>query len=423
MPTPTPIKLVCCLLLAAIPLATRAANRVSLNPYGVLVINDRKVFPIGFTLGPPPDAKTPDGKNGLEELAQAGATFIRTGANGHDWNEATFASERKWEDAAARAGLYCWPFLRELAAIDHNPKREALLRRVVTEFKDSPGLGVWKGTDEPEWGKAKVAALVRARDIIHELDPNHPLAIIQAPRGTIETLRPYNAAADIIGLDIYPISYPPGQNSRLPNKEISMVGDYTREMLEVGSNQMPVWMILQIAWSGVVKPGKTLRFPTFAEERFMTYDAIINGARGLVYFGGNLEKAMSPEDARLGWNWTFWNHVLRRVIEEIGSHSPLAEALVAPASKLPIQVSAPADIEFCVREVGADIYILACRRQGSTTEVTFSNLPQSATTGEVLYESPRQVSAAKGKFSDWFGPFEVHVYHFKTSSTQQETFH
>jgi hypothetical protein len=108
-----------------------------------------------------------------------------------------------------------------------------------------------------------------------------------------------------------------------------MVGDFTRRMMEVADGKMPVWMILQIAFSGVVKPGKTLRFPTFPEERFMAYQAIINGARGLIFFGGHLPQAMTPEDAALGWNWRFWNRVLRPVIEEIGEKSPLAPALVA----------------------------------------------------------------------------------------------
>ena len=109
-------------------------------------------------------------------------------------------------------------------------------------------------------------------------------------------------------------------------------------MMTVAEGKMPVWMTLQIAWSGVIKPGKTLRFPTFAEERFMTYQAIINGARGLIYFGGHIPKAMAPEDAALGWNWRFWKRVLRPVIEEIGEKSPLQPALVAPDSKLPIAV-------------------------------------------------------------------------------------
>jgi hypothetical protein len=202
--------------------------------------------------------------------------------------------------------MHCWVFLRELGSIpDGDLKREAMLRKVVTALKSHPGMGVWKGEDEPEWGKRPIPPLVRAREIIRELDTNHPIAVTHAPRGTIESLRRYNAAADITGADIYPIGFPPGAHSLETNKEISMVGDYTRKMMEVSEGKMPVWMILQIAWSGVIKPGKTLRFPTFPEERFMVYEAIINGARGLIFFGGHLHQAMTEGDAKLGWNWTF----------------------------------------------------------------------------------------------------------------------
>ena len=84
------------------------------------------------------------------------------------------------------------------------------------------------------------------------------------------------------------------------NREISMVGDYTKRMMTVSEGKMPVWMVLQIAWSGVVKPGKTLRFPTFPEERFMSYQAIINGALGNHLFRWQCGKGLSTEDAKLG---------------------------------------------------------------------------------------------------------------------------
>ena len=403
---------VCALISTAA--SAQTGNKVSLNSDQVLVINGKKIFPIGFTLAPPPGAKAPNGKNGIEELADAGGTFFRTGANGKAWSEETFTTEQQWEDAAARYGMYCWVYLNDLASIKgQDTKREAMLRRVVNQFRNHPGMGIWKGADEPEWGKAKIEPLVRAREIVRELDPNHPLAIMQAPRGTVQSLRPYNAACDITGADIYPISYPPGIHSLLPNKELSMVGDYTKTMMEVADGKMPVWMVLQIAWSGVVKPGKTLRFPTFAEERFMSYQAIINGARGLLYFGGNLTPAMSPEDAKLGWNWTFWNRVLRPVLEEIGNKSPLAPALVAPTSSLPVKAGGAKDVEFLVREVGDEIYVLACKREGATVKVEFAGLPLTKGDGEVMYESPRRVEVKDGMFIDWFAPFDVHVYRFR----------
>jgi hypothetical protein len=427
------------LLLLTVGASYGGGNEVTINADQVLVINGKKVFPIGFTMPPPPDGKTPSGKNAIKELSDAGANFMRTGAWGGDWDEKTIALEKKYENAAAKYGRYCLPYLRDLASIKPGQERQAkLLAEVVRTFRDHRGLGAWKGADEPEWGKHPLDPLLRARDIMRENDTNHPIVVIQAPRGTVETLRPYNQTAEVLGADIYPISYPPGTHSLLPNNEISMVGDYTRKMMEAADGKMPVWMVLQIAWSGVIKEGKTLRFPTFPEERFMAYQAIINGARGFLFFGGNIDKAIAPEEQRLGWNWRFWNRVLRPVIEEIGDKSRLNPALLVADSKLPVQVkikesaegpapkgSFPAmcqraynstnlfPIEFCVREVGGDIFVLACNRDtGPTSHVEFSGLPVKTTGGEMMFEEPRRVTIKEGRFTDWFAPYEVHVYRF-----------
>ena len=395
-----------------------ARTEVTLNEDGVLRIDGEKVFPIAFTMPPPPDGKTPDGKNGIEELADAGATFLRTGPMSAPWTEAVFEREHKYQEAAARHGMHCLVNLREAGSIggEDAGEKEALLRRIVGTFKNHPGLGVWKHVDEPEWGKHPIPKMLRAREIVRALDPHHPIEVTQAPRGTVESLRAYNPTLDIVGMDVYPVGYPPGLHSLLPNKEISMVGDYAKMLKQVVAGQnIPIWMTLQIAWSGVVKPGKTLRFPTFPEERYMTYQSLVNGARGLIYFGGQLAASLTPEDAALGWNWRFWRRVLRPVIEEIGTKSHLYPALLAPESKLPVQVTGVSkadDIEFCVREVGREIFIIACKREGATVEATFRGLPADAGEGEVLFEPPRHVTASKGSFTDWFGPFEVHVYRF-----------
>ncbi len=390
------------------------ANKAIPNADGVLEIDGKKIFVIGFTAAPPADGKTPAGKDAFAELVEAGATFVRSGPE-EPWNEGRFEREKKFEDAAARHGLYCWLNLREAARVKPgDAKAEALLRKILATFRDHPGLGVYKGDDEPEWAKRPLPPLERAYAIVKEVDPNHPLAIIQAPRGTIASLQKYNPVCDITGADVYPIGYPPGNHSQFvsTNSEISMIGDYTRIMMQVAEGKKPVWMTLQIAWSGVLKEGKTLRFPTFPEERYMTYEAIINGARGINYFGGGLTNSLSESDAKLRWNWNFWNRVLRPVIEEIGAKSPLYPALVAPVSQQPVAVKGEG-IEFCVREVGHEIFLLACKRGGTAAQVQFNGLPDHATGGEVLFEAPRTVQIHNGKFTDWFAPYEVHVYRFQ----------
>ena len=91
---------------------------------------------------------------------------------------------------------------------------------------------------------------------------------------------------------------------------------------------------MQIAWSGVLPPDHVPIFPTLRQERFMAYQAIIAGARGLVFFGGDITKAMNPEDAASGWNWTFWHTVLKPVVQELSSDSvgPAARRAARPDS-------------------------------------------------------------------------------------------
>src|SRR6266403_2222554 len=133
-------------LLSAAP---RADAKTVIKEEGVLVIDGRKVFPIGFTMPQLADQVAPNGKNGIEELHDAGATFLRTGTQGEPWSEAIFQREQKWEDLAARYGMHCIVHLRECDNLkEGDAEREAMLRRIITTFRDHPGLGAYKGVDE-----------------------------------------------------------------------------------------------------------------------------------------------------------------------------------------------------------------------------------------------------------------------------------
>ena len=167
-------------------------TKLTIDENHVLSINGKKVFPITFTIIPPPDAKAPSGKLALEEWAAAGAHFIRTGPMADDkWEKGWMEKEKAYQEAAAKAGMLCSPFLKELSGINSDAE-EKKLRDVIKAFKDSPGMGCWKGEDEPQWGKKPAPPLEKAYKIIHQEDPNHPVWLVQAPRGTVAELTPYN---------------------------------------------------------------------------------------------------------------------------------------------------------------------------------------------------------------------------------------
>jgi hypothetical protein len=398
---------------------------------GALVVEGSKVFPIVLSNGPPLGAKAPSGDDALAELAAGGASFIRAGRP--DWSlesiEQQIAAERKVLDAAAAQGMHCWV---QLGSVPDLPARalassEQLLTTIVEQLKGHPALGAWKGIDEPanpnRPARVPAAGLVRAYRKLHQTDPNHPVVITQAPVGTVRQLVPYRPAFDITGADIYPVSYPPGKHAGGRNRDIGVVGDVTRKMRQAAGGK-PVWMTLQVAWSGVIPteqhPDNVPRFPTLSQERFMAYQAIVNGARGLAFFGGHLTQIARPADAEAGWNWTFWERVLRPLIEELTS-SAVAPALVAPDARARVKSGAK-DVQLLTREAGGFLYVIAVRRGSATSRVGFSGLPRKRngrpiTGGEVLFEYVhdqfRTVSVANGGFRDWLGQHDVRIYRFQ----------
>ena len=414
------------------------------GPTGVLVVDGQKVFPIGLSDPPPHDGQAPSGEHAFRELANGGATMIRTGTP--NWAlgriNQQIAKEKTIQDSAAAHGLQCWMRLGPAADLPGAAANAQILQKVVTAFKDHPALCAYKGIDEPrnpfrgaKW--IRPAGLVRAHTRIKALDPKHPLVIIQAPRGPVSQLVPYRPAFDITGVDIFPIAYPPGLHSDNGNPDISVVGDMAYKMDEASGGK-PFWMTLQIAWSGVAPskaaPDLVPRFPTLKQERFMAYQAIVHGARGLIFFGGHLTEVCTPDDAKAGWNWTFWRQVLRPVVHELTS-SQLRPALLVPNAKILVRTKPHSEVELAVRRAGKFLYVIAVKRGGSTLLVELLGLPKRQngaplTKGEVLFEYvqrplpppprpdrqvPRPIKVSGGGFRDWFSPYDVHVYRFDLS--------
>ena len=397
---------------------------------GALVVGGKRVFPIGLSDPPPVDGTAPSGRVAWAEIADAGVTYAR---NYTVWRAAAAAEQllavQQQLDGAVQHGLQLW---LALAGIDNNLGRQALLDRIVAVVKGHAGLGVWKGADEPAHGRVPPAGLVAVRKHLRALDPDHPVAIIEAPRApspapqtpdrplTVAAVKPYAAACDIHGVDIYPVSKPPGRHAGGPpvNTDISVVGDVT-SILRRASPRKGLWTTLQIAWSGVVPPHPVV-FPTFPQARFMAYDAIIAGARGLFFFGGQIEAVMNAADRKRGWNWTYWQRVLRPLLEELTdtAHAP---AFTAPLSKHAVKASGK-DIALSARDAGGFLYVLAVRRSPTTTaSVRFTGLPAGVKTGTVLAHPggnpARRVTVSAGAFTDPrpFGPHNARVYRFRLS--------
>jgi hypothetical protein len=390
---------------------------------GNLLVNGQPIFPLGLSDPPPLGSTAPNGQDAWAAVASAGTGFVRnyTVWTKDELDEQLIAVGEQL-DAVPAHGLQLW---LALAGID-NLSQQPLLDQVVNTFKGHPGLGAWKGSDEPAHAHVPAAGCVAVYHRLKQVDPHHPLVIIEAPRGpgptphspdkplTIATVRPYAAACDVHGIDIYPI--PPGAHAGGPpvNTDISVVGDMT-SLIAKASPQKAIWTTLQIAWTGTLPPHPIV-FPTLQQARFMAYDAIINGARGLFFFGGHLKAAMNAADQARGWNWTYWSNTQRPLLEEL-SDPDHRRALLAPDAELTVTANAP-DIALSARSANGILYLIAVRKSPSASgRIRFTGLPAGIDEGTVLAHPgnpARAVTVSHGSFTDPspFAPHNARVYRF-----------
>ena len=270
----------------------------SADPAGTMILNGQKAFPIVLAKGPDPGTKSPAGVDAFAEVAAAGVTFLKVGPPTAPWTDDDIADARQQDTAAAAAGVSTWVNLSTVSQATAGSFADALLARVVDSLiPDASGgaaVGVWKGADEPRWAGIPPSALQFAycRSTGRGgpgwcpgeplLDTNHHWVTIEAPRGTAASLQPYSAVTDVHGVDIYPVTL------LNPTPNLHDVGTWTSTVASITPSHA-VWTTLQVCASGSydTNPARFV-LPTLAQERYMAYDAIINGARSLAFYGGNI---------------------------------------------------------------------------------------------------------------------------------------
>jgi len=261
---------------------------------GLLTKNGRKMFPIAFYELPADDAK-------LKTMAEAGVNLVR-------------CHSKADLDRAEAAGIMGWIVLNvQSGATDK-------LRALVESVADHPALAVWEGPDEIVWNFTAASSLYkngshkspyewsrqtpeavayaekRAQELmpkmregielVRRLDRQHrQFWINEALDSDMKYVRQYMDWIDITGCDLYPV--------KPDSRPIARLAAATERWKEVGRGK-PVWMVLQgFSWSELGKSYgvKTAAYPTFAESRFMAYDVIVHGAKGILYWGSNYLKS------------------------------------------------------------------------------------------------------------------------------------
>lgn len=255
---------------------------------GYLEKDGKALFPLGFYELPKDDA-------GLRAMAEAGTNIIRVG------NRADL-------DRVQAAGALGWMPVPLHGGVTDDFKKQ------IQDVADHPALAVWEGPDEVVWNftaysglhksmgvyahkdewwqqtpkaiayseseAAKIIPNMRATaEYIRSVDPKRPLWMNEALRSDAKFVRQYLPFIDVVGCDIYPV--------KKDDRKVEKMAGATDRWMQIAKGK-PVWMVLQaFSWDevGAEYVDRGNAYPTFAESRFMAYDVIAHGAKGILYWG------------------------------------------------------------------------------------------------------------------------------------------
>ena len=168
-------------------------------------------------------------------------------------------------------------------------------------------IKAWYLFDEPDVWNYSRQNLISLNKTVEEIYPSIQTSFVI---GEGFTKVPYYDIADILMIDWYPVPHLPlesfGENVALAKQGLTMVGQENKEL----------WAVVQIFnWKEYAQYRKDNdrigRFPKKEEIRFMSYDAIFNGATGLFYFTYYSNKKPLPEE-----NPKYWEKVVE-IIQEM----------------------------------------------------------------------------------------------------------
>ena len=359
----------------------------------VLILEGEPFFPIGIYSANPMNRW--DFSNSFDEIKEAGFNSVHTYELEIDYLHEFIKSA---ESKGLKVLIYPGNSLKNPQAIEN-------MKYFINQLAGSSTIIAWYLADEPEQNYISSAEVKWYHDLIKEINIDHLTSICV---GSANKYREYVDVSDILIIDPYPIRS--GEQYR-----VTMVSDY----IEIAFNAMkasgvdkPLFVVLQaFGYQNEKNKGWGWdREPTKQEMKAMTYLAVIKGVSGIFYYTYHGSQYYIKESPK------HWDH-LKAIVWELREIYPLlvsgeVEDVVAKAFETE---EAESQLFWTVRQVvegniliKPGTYLLVVN--GSTKFVTATfELNNNFSYAEMLRED-RTLSCLNGILSDYFEPYEVHIY-------------
>lgn len=246
--------------------------RVYIDSQGFTVVGGKRFFPLGIYTGGhgAPEGELNSKDSDLKRMADAGLNTVLS----YSYANIPNRNGKEFLDRVARNNMHVIYSIKDMynghSGYPRNgiSGQEAAIKQVKS-VKDSPALLAWYTNDE--MGGAWLKALQSRYDEIVKLDEHPTYMVSNKPQVNAEL----STMTDVLGMDPYPIGN---------NKNINFVTQWTSETVKATHGDKGVWMVLQLHNLKHHRATLPDQPPTLNEMRNMSYQSLINGAKGIIYY-------------------------------------------------------------------------------------------------------------------------------------------
>ncbi|MFD2036798.1 hypothetical protein ACFSKL_18480 [Belliella marina] len=241
---------------------------VYIDSEGFTVKNGDRIFPLGVFMG---SSGSTDNEN-LSRISEAGFNTILCYGYG------TGPHQERFLNRAADNGLHVVYSLKDKYPKNRNGNMDYFLRATETQVKrlrNHDALLAWYINDE--MGTSWIPLISQLYNKVKEHDQNHPTLQVLYQE---DILAQYRDITDILAMDSYNIGAEDlTQSSRRARLSMDAMRGENNENIKKG-----VWQVPQIYDKSVYHADRESRIPTRDEIKTQTYQAIIEGARGIIFY-------------------------------------------------------------------------------------------------------------------------------------------
>lgn len=363
---------------AAAPSAGGAPSErgVRLRADGALLVDGQPFFPFGFTLYPQyaTDEFRPET---LRSIAASG------------FNTLLAPIRLNYPDLQADAGR---AGMRLIAEIYPYELDDAGIVRAIRHVKDGPALLAYSIADDVDDGEYYTPELVsRINQLVKSVDRQHPTYI----SGFVpQRINLFMQSADTVAMQSYPIGKTYWEHARIGHVNYAL----STAIAAARPFNRPIIANLQaFAWP-------EQREPTAIEIRNMTYQALVNNVRGIIYYTYN------------DGYWRLEEHpAVLQAMRELAPEVRRLMPVLLDGLYTPLQTGKP-DLLAAQWRYGDEVYVMVVNATDRASTVTVKlATPVSGPAKPVFDHRPAGMTFNAGRLQGSLEAMAAHVYVFKAA--------